>query len=162
MAENPPVLACQDHLLASELRLVQAGPVTAAPQTRGRTRGARHRDPAVNRRGCRRLRLRRRWRRRLQRHPGLRGRRRAAAGQRPEKRNIPGNRAAAPAPPHCSRTRAGEAVSVPDLRGSHGRRNRDARGSRQLEYSPPPLARLLRRRLSPQTTACPAPAPDAI
>ena len=82
MAERPPMLACRDHLLASGLRLIQAGPVPATPQTRGRTQGARHRDPAVSQRGCPRL---KRQRRRLQQHGGLRSRRlgsrRAEAGK---------------------------------------------------------------------------------
>lgn len=42
---DPRYLPLGIHALRAKLRLVQAGPVPAAAQTRGRTRGARHRTP---------------------------------------------------------------------------------------------------------------------
>lgn len=175
--ERRPSLASQDHPLVSEARIVPAGPVPATPQTRGRNRGARHPDPAGHQL-CNRA---ARGKQAAARHPWLRHRSigsgggsggpeastaavGAAAEHRPEKRNVPARRGTAHAPllrPPPPGARAGT-TPVPHLRQDHRRRSGNASGSPWQDHSPPRLARPLCRRLSPQTTACPAPAPDAI
>lgn len=164
VAERPGYLPHGSIYLRLKLRLIQAEPVPAAAQTRGRTRGARHPDPEPAPRPCGHPRLWRRERRRLRRHQASVAAGRAAAGQRPEKRNVPENRAAAHAPPlrppPLGLGRAGQPKpgTSAELTGPQQERTRlPAAGALTSSAGSDATPRL-----SPQTTVYAAPAPDAI
>lgn len=101
-----------------------------------------------------------------QRPRGLRCRAgRAVAGAKAGKAEHPserrgGSRASAAAAACWGSGGLGTLSPVPPPRPR--RLSGNTRGPLWQEHSPPPLARPLRRRLSPQTTVCRAPAPDAI
>ncbi|XP_027455859.1 serine/arginine repetitive matrix protein 1-like [Zalophus californianus] len=174
VAERPPAAAPRDHpshLKVGVRLLGRAGPrrhTNRRPVPRRASPGPR-RAPAPRPRSPRETaaghpRLRHRKRRRLGRPEGLRCRGKGSRGQRPEKQNVPGSRGEAHAsplrPPPPGLGPAGQ-PEPPRLRRDHRRRSRKGRGSPRQEHSPR-LAGPLRRRLSPQPTACPVPAPDAI